>query len=284
LIRALTNLNADWTEDDVARAVELGREAIEVGHRLGDRSWTSAALVNLIIAMYPHGDWDEALSWMGADELSPLDFSFGELVRCSILRARGEPWEPSPALGAAGAEDDAANQAARRVIEAHARLQAGDTTAVAREAVAGLRQYYGLSGTSDDFTWLWQMATELVWEARDRAGLVELFDVVEQDQVSKRTVGLGAQQARMRGLMAIEDGEDPDVVEAHLRAAITESRAWSSPVTEARCQADLGAWLARTGRGAEATELLTAARATYDRLGAARWTEALDAALAGVTA
>ena len=55
-------------------------------------------------------------------------------------------------------------------------------------------------------------------------------------------------------------------------------------MTEARSQADLGAWLTRTGRGAEATELLTAARATYDRLGAVRWTEALDAALAGVTA
>ena len=94
LIRALTNLNADWTQDDVARASELGRESIEVGHRLGDRSWTSAALVNLIIAMYPHGDWDEALAWMGEDELEPLDFSFGELVRCNILRARGEPWSP----------------------------------------------------------------------------------------------------------------------------------------------------------------------------------------------
>ena len=86
LIRALTNLNADWTQDDVARAVELGREAIEVGRRLGDRyvdqcrrwsTWSSRA--------YPHGDWDEALTWVDGDELGRLDVSFGELVRCNIL-------------------------------------------------------------------------------------------------------------------------------------------------------------------------------------------------------
>ena len=284
LIRALTNLNADWTQDDVARAVELGREATEVGRRLGDRTWTSVAVVNLVIAAYPHGDWDEALTWVNGDELGLLDVSFGELVRCNILTARGEPWEPSPALNAAGVEDDPTNQATCRVIAAHASLQAGDTAAVVDTTLAGLRQYYDLVGMFDDFTWLWQAATEVVWQAGDRAALVELFDIAERDQGNKRPAGLRAQMSRMRGLMAIEDGEDAAIVEGHLRTAIVEARAWKSPVTEARCQADLGAWLTRTGRAAEATELLESARATYDRLGAVRWTEQLDAALAGVTA
>ena len=122
------------------------------------------------------------------------------------------------------AEDDTANQAACRLIEGNVRLRGGDAAAATAEVIAGIRQYYGLSGTSDDFTWLWLTATELVWEAGDRAGLTELFDVVEQDQVNKRPVGLRAQQARMRGLMAIEDGAGSDVVEAHLRAAIVESQ------------------------------------------------------------
>ena len=38
LARVLSNLNAEWTQDDAERASELGREAAEAGRRMGDTS------------------------------------------------------------------------------------------------------------------------------------------------------------------------------------------------------------------------------------------------------
>ncbi len=65
---------------------------------------------------------------------------------------------------------------------------------------------------------------------------------------------------------------------------MTEADAWRSAPTAARARADLGAWLVHEGRIAEAEPLLAAARETFERLGARRWSAQLDARLAGAPA
>ena len=65
---------------------------------------------------------------------------------------------------------------------------------------------------------------------------------------------------------------------------MTTCRGWRSTPTARRARAELGTWLVHQGRVAEAEPLLAAARETFDRLGARRWTAQLDAELAGVNA
>jgi hypothetical protein len=92
-------------------------------------------------------------------------------------------------------------------------------------------------------------------------------------------MGTRAQRARLAGLIALADGDDA-TAEERLRTAVALADQWHSAPTAARCRADLGLVLSRTGRPAEAAELLDRARATYTELGALRWIEELDAALA----
>ncbi len=151
--------------------------------------------------------------------------------------------------------------------------------------VESARLMFQQAGIFDDFTILWQFVTDLVWEAGDRHALQALFDLLDQDQVNRRSRGLAAQHARLHGLMGIADGAPAEVVECHLRTAIAEARAWHSTPALARCQADLGTWLTRQGRADEAAELLAEARAAFEQLGAAAWLADLnESSLVRVTA
>ncbi len=58
--------------------------------------------------------------------------------------------------------------------------------------------------------------------------------------------------------------------------AVDNARSWGSVVLAARCEAELGAVLARQGRDNEAAPYLASARSTYESLGAHRWLRDLD--------
>jgi len=284
LSRALVNLNADWTHDDAERAAEIGREAVAASATLGDLSWISSACINLLLATLVSGEWDETTALLDEGLLEGPDRFHAELVRCQIQHARGETFVPSADLDSAQAAEDLAVQACDQAVRAMMVLARGDRD-VGELVVGAARHMYAQAGLFDDFTFLWQVVTEVAWSAGDRPALDELFAVMAQGENDNNLpVGLRAQQSRLLGLMAIEDGADPATVEAHLRTAIAESQNWKSAGTVARCQADLGAWLTRQGRADEAVDLLADARATFDRLGAVAWTRQLDAALAGVPA
>jgi hypothetical protein len=154
---------------------------------------------------------------------------------------------------------------------------------VGPQLVEAAEVLYRQTGIFDDFAVLWQFVTELAWDAGDRAAIQRLFAVMDQDRLNKPSTGLRAQRARLLGLMAAEDGEEPTVVEGHLRTALAEAAAWHSAPMVATCQADLGCWLVRQERVEEAADLLAAARSAYERLGAVRWLEQLDDELAKVT-
>jgi hypothetical protein len=283
LARALTNLNADWTQDDARRGVELGREAVDAGRTIGDRSWVSSATANLLMGLHLTGEWEETMERIESDDLVDVDSFFGLVIKSRILHARGEEWVPDLSDTATFAEEDLALQSYRKAVQARA-AQAAGAADVRDLVVESAQLMYRQAGIYDDFTVLWQYLTEVAWDVGDRAALEDLFEVVAQDRLNKRPTGLRAQQARMRGMMAIQDGEDPETIEAHLVAAVSESRAWNSTVTVARSLADLGTWLTRQGRRDEADPLLAEARTVFEQLGATAWTAQLDAALAGVDA
>lgn len=282
LARALTNLNADWTQDDAARAAELGREALAVATGLGDQSWIGSASANALLAMLVSGEWDEALALLRSVDLDQPNQPFGELVECHIACARGQGWQARRRLEDPLHQEDKVVQSVVKLVHARVALESGDREATAL-AVSATRLVYAASGLFDDFTTVFRLATDIACEAGDRAALDEILGIAGADVGNKHPTGLRAQESRMRGLIAIEDGEESSVVESHFRAAIDAARLWRSPVVLSRAQADLGVWLARQGRE-EAGELIAEARETFARLGAVRWLEQLDGQVAGVRA
>ncbi len=282
LARALTNLNADWTQDDAERAADLGREAFGVATGLGDHSWISSAMANALLAMLVSGEWDEAMALLREREIDGPNEPFGELVECHIACARGQGWQPRRALEDPLHHEDMVVRSVVGLIHSKAALERGDPAAAL--AVSSTHLAYAASGLFDDFTTIYRLATDIAWEAGDRAALEEIRAVALADVGNKHPTGLRAQEARLRGLLAIEHGEAAAVVESHFSEAVAVARQWRSPVAVARAQADLGVWLTHQGRAEEAADVLDEARATFERLGAVRWAEQLDGALAGVRA
>jgi hypothetical protein len=100
---------------------------------------------------------------------------------------------------------------------------------------------------------------------------------VETAPASIVSPGVRAHWLRLRGLFGALRGDDPETVEADLRAGIAELDAYGAVGYRARAQEELGRWLSSQGRGTEAVPLLEAARATYEEIGAAGWLARLDA-------
>jgi hypothetical protein len=278
LVRALTNLNADWAPDDARVAAGFGVEALEVVGLTGDLRWTSGATLNLVLARYLMGDWDDCLAALAEQNLDPLDSVLASVVVSGIALARGEEVPPVPEL-AAGSDD----LALLSFFDALRACEAMTLGLPVRELVrSSAAQCFRQGGLFDDFAMLWQFLTELAWQAGDREAIRELFEIVAQDRVNRQPTGFRAQGALMRARLGIADGDGDESIEQEFRTAMLEANAWNSEPTLARARAELGAWLTRQGRAEEAEPLLAQARATYERLRATAWLAELDEQLAGV--
>ena len=161
----------------------------------------------------------------------------------------------------------------------HRQAVGAPAAALAREAAETM---YAATGLYDDFTAVWQVATEIAWETGDRAELDTLLAIVDDHRGSNPTTGLRAQRARMAGLIAA-DRRYP-VAEQHLRDAIVAGGAVA-------LRADGGAVPRRprhlAGPPGSGRRGGAAARPGPGDLRPARcgrWSEQLDAALAGVAA
>jgi hypothetical protein len=156
-------------------------------------------------------------------------------------------------------------------LEAHG---AGASNA-AELAVDAAQRVFESATTSVDVWPYWLFAAEVVCELRDQDGLAGALSLADRHD-GPRPVGVRMQYLRVTAL-ANEVGSVPAAdVEADYREALAAARAWGSPVYEARVGADLGVWLLGQGRQGEAGDLLAAARATYERLGARQWLDVLD--------
>jgi class 3 adenylate cyclase/tetratricopeptide (TPR) repeat protein len=269
LTRALVNLNAVWNQDDAELAVRFGREALETARSTAYQTWISAAASNLQIAGWEAGDWDEALTLEGIEDLDHSDQFVVESVRALIAQARGEEWTP-PNVEIVPS-DDGGGLAWEATLRALAATRAGDRSAAleaAREAAEG---YYAFGALTDDFTIIWQVAVGIALQHEDDQLLERLVTLVMNHVESNPSRGLRGELARARALLAIRSA-DPEIdVEAELRAAIHDFEQWHAAPSLALARRDLGLWLVDQGRAEEGEALLAEARVTLDRLGARAW-------------
>jgi class 3 adenylate cyclase/tetratricopeptide (TPR) repeat protein len=283
LARVLLNLNADFNGDDAAQASEYGRESLPVAESVGDQMWTSTAAINLMLGLLFSGSWDEALGVADKDVVVNLDTPYQELVRYHVLRTRGQAWAPGPGFLREADEQDEAVAAMRALVHAMRAADGGDG-AVADLVVRSCRQMFDYGGLLDDFAVPFVLGVDLLSEQDQAGALVELVALVDDQPRTRPPVGVRYGYHRARALLGWRGGADSGDIESDFLEAIAQARAWHSEPWLARVSADFAVWLSRNGRSDEAAEPLRAAREGYARLGAARWSEQLEAALAGVRA
>ncbi|HEX6149097.1 adenylate/guanylate cyclase domain-containing protein [Nocardioides sp.] len=284
LARVLCNLNADFNCENTVMAQEYGEEAVTAARSVGDRVWISVSVINLLLAMALRGRWDEALALAeDPDQVSDLDAPYLELVRLHVLRSRGLAWTPGPGYLRQGEEQDEASSAVRSLIVAIEHGDAGQRDA-ARQAVTAARQMVEYGGLFDDFGVLLVLGVDLATELDDTEALAELIDLVDQRPRTRPPDAARFGYHWARALLGSRNGADPEQVEADFHTALADAQGWHSEPWVARANADLGVWLSRAGREEDAAGPLRAARETFERLGATRWSEQLEASLAGVRA
>lgn len=278
LARALLNLNAEFNPLDVVRAAAYGREAVHVTKAVGDRTWVSSAAINAVHALLLLGAWDELLRLIDEDVVLPHELPYVQLSVAAIRHARGEVG--SMDLTSADMPDrDPASAAVQTLVRSFSLIDSDPGTA-ADLAVSAVRAMFEFGGFYDDFTLVFVLATDLMWELDDHAALHALMEIIPQDRRERPPHGLLAQKLRMQALSADRDGLT-DSVEADLEDALELAETWGSEPWTARIQADLATFLKRQGRPEEAAPYAEKARATFSRLGAGAWSQAFESTLTG---
>ena len=278
LARVQINLNADLNADNAIQAVEHGREGAQAAKVCGDVGWVEISVLNLCEGLLFTGDWDEVLTNLDETAMMASNRPYDPAFRAEIADARGLSVDLDTLDDLGPMEEDHGSQALRMLLKARLALLAGSpdggllVRAVARALLA--------SGVADDFTLTWRTAAELAWRSGHVEVVEQLLEIVEQERTIRHPVGLRAECARMRGLVALTHG-DATAVEEHLTSAISLGNLWGAAPMVAQCRADLGSWLIDQGRREEGEAQVALARATFDQLGAKAWSAQLDARLAG---
>ncbi len=279
LSRSLLNLTVNAMLEDLHRAIELGREAVSVAKSTGLAFWISGAEINLALALWNNGQWDE-VDQIFEQHIASVDntlvFIASSILGCTRA-ARGESFELPWADGEALASDDNNDIAWHLFAEAN-HVRKTDLESAVKFAVAATEKMYGLSGTWDDCVHMWPIAVEMAIEASDDVSVARLVDLIDGQTNGRVSSGMGIHRKRVAGLLAMTD--DPETAERLLREAIAEFAAWGAVPYKGRTEADLGAFLVAHGRADEAAELLDSARTIFTELGAATWILELDSRLA----
>ena len=271
LVRALLNRCALLLPNDLQAALEAAREAVELGAR-SDADWRLWAQLNYGSALFLSGRWGEARGVLAeAIEADAVGALTAAVVMQWIEDATGvgttaspsDPSEVSDATVQCWAWQSALNAARRR----------GDLAAASHAGAQSVTAS-NLDNSSEDFSTYWHRAVVASLDAGDLEQAREQLGLVQDAPQARVPPMLRAQLLRMQGLLAIREGGDPEQI---LARAIGELDAFGLVPDAARCRHELAGWLLEHGRGAEAIELLDAARTTYEQIGAAVWLAELDA-------
>ena len=280
----LTNLTVEYALDDLARAVQTGREGVEVAARAGRALWLDYTRANLMLALLEAGEWEDL-------DRHLAEGSTGSVVSRAIVAGvqgllavvRRQPSTRPWGAGPPPETDDPADGAwitFGLAAEATAAGRTPEALGMARRAISAL---YGVLLVSDDFVHMWPLAFDLARELDDDAALEELmayFDDAERQMRLPRPVA--AHRARAVALL-VQD-EEPERAAELLESALSEFTTWGSRPWRARVAGELGLVLRRLGRDQEADTLLREAVAALTELGALAWLEPFraEAAQGGV--
>ncbi len=282
--RALTNLTSMWTEDDMAQALAVGRESVQLAATLADAMWASNAAMNCTFALILAGEWAEAQTLISAGQAWELQRPMWTLAKCFLAASRGQDWDTDDSgYTDENGEESGITPAFRALTRAVAGATQEDPQAAAL-ALAAVREIHGIVEIFDDFALFLTIAADVARRVDDRETLRQLDAIVDGHHPGTHSRGLRAIREHHRGLTAIWDGAESAEVEKHLRAALAEAETWGAGLVRGQIAADLGVWLSRQGRADEATRLLEHARAQFTEMGALPWLAELDVRLSGATA
>ena len=278
LARSLSNLTVEYFSEDLDRAVDIGREAVEVADRAGVAVWQDYTSANLALALLAAGRWDEQEELVARRESEHASSYVARVVgagtRAFVAAARGERFEPSTGEYLPPS-DDPSDRAWTAFVEALVSHTQGLTDLAVAKGVEAAEGIYGLSGTSDDFVHMWPVAMDLAIANDDIATARRLLDIVDEDAKRLRIPpAVRGHRDRFAGLLA--RGSEPDAVEGLLRSALAAFTSWGSPHYRARAAGELGAWLRQHGREDEGEQLLEEARTALSELGAWAWLSAIE--------
>jgi len=283
LSRTLSNLTVEYTMEDLPRAIGIGREAVEVATRSGVAIWNSYTRVNLLLALWTAGRWDEAVDLMDDHQAANVDINtfVTGAVRGWLSLARDVSWAPDERERSP--RDDASDIAWIAFGDAVSSATAGDNRRALSFAAQAVETMHSLSGTWDDFVHMWPPAVRLAILVEDAPQLEGLLRLV--DEASARVLipaAVKTHRQHVAGLVAMRADAPAEEVEGYLRGAIAGFERWGAAPSRARAQADLGVWLVTQARAEEGEIALIAARATFAGLGATAWLEELESRLARV--
>ncbi|MGZ4308230.1 MAG: adenylate/guanylate cyclase domain-containing protein [Gaiellaceae bacterium] len=272
-----TGSDTEFRRDRYEVALELLRDSLALGRKLGSRPYEWAALAEMTYPLYMLGRWDEALNMLpepteeqtrsGGVLLSLLTAVLEiHLQRGRIEEARNlfslfshlegsrDRQDTSCYLGARASLQLAEGRLREALVDAEAAIEAAQTLGYAQQA---LKQ--GVV-----------VALEAGVQLGERDKVDELIAFLEEAPPGRRAPFLEAQARRFQGRLS----ED----EAEFRAAETILRERSLPFWLAVVQLEHAESLVASGRGGEAGPLLAEARETFERLEAAPWLARLEEA------
>jgi class 3 adenylate cyclase/tetratricopeptide (TPR) repeat protein len=289
-LRAYQNLSDLLSRRDRHdEALELFRQGLNLGRRVGNRFHEWLVLTNMTYSLLQTGRWEEALTAVSEiPESQMVDLDLGAMLSgvLPILVNQGKLAEAQKLLTLfAGLESvtDVQDRAGFAGAKAAVLRAEGDAEGalVAGEQALSLREQLGIA--SEDLKAGFVEALEAALSLGDLDKVRELLAIVERLAPGELPPYLRAQATRFGARLGISSGVQ-EGVEAGFKSAAGMFRELGMPFWLAVTLLDHGEWLTGQGRPDEARELLDEARSTFERLEAQPWLDRLEGLPAAATA
>jgi class 3 adenylate cyclase/tetratricopeptide (TPR) repeat protein len=275
-IRPLLNLCAFLKNQDLDGARAAGREAVEVTIQVGARDLLTMAALNLALAYWVSGDWDELerLYAQHQDDffLYPFDLMLLRATMALVRTARGEPIDFDPLIEVSDDDIPAVFAHIPALATAVAAEVAGRAEDAARAHILSVDLVHELAGIDDDFPIFWPVAVESALAAGDVDGGARLLGYVADVPPVLVSPLARAQWIRLRALVAIARGDGDDVaIDADLARATDAFRAFGAPYYVARTLLERAERASVSGDADAAAPLRQEAEEIFVSLRAERW-------------
>jgi hypothetical protein len=283
-MRAINNLAVvAQSSDRPTEANELFAKAIAIARARGHRARLTSFGAALAATQYENGNWDNAFAV--ATETLPDGIQHhgnANLLALYLAKAsfeRGDDdgarawFARTPADLAQSADfQNAATGGMREALEA---FLGGDLT----KGVDDLTRVWDLFGEREELTRAsdaLELAADFAVLLGDPAGTLPLAERYATAPEPAITRTLRTQGERLRAFRAVAAGEE-DVAADAFAEALGAARSLGLAVYTAHVLADYGVWLVDCGRAGDAEPLLHEAHELFERMGATRCLERIDA-------
>src|SRR6478735_1762172 len=257
--RSLTNTVSVIYLEDLDAATTLVSEGIEVARQVGDNTQTEVFLINACFTWFLRGEWDR-LATAVHEQVDGREPSVNAgtlmLMLMHVHQARGEALPEARLVESEDPYDQLVFATARALMQA----EDGDLEAAASYAAEVTQAMVAGAGMREDLEMLWGPVVELQLAAGRLDAAAELLDLAGPSLGGRSTALRRGVVPRLRGLLALARGEDP---EADLRQAELALDEYAAPYLLARTRVALARWMQDQGRGTEAAALLAQARPVF---------------------